>query len=753
MREWAAVREKFHRNRVLGTKAAASALAWSGISMALCATPAVAVSGTTVTDSTLAYTAQIVVGDHDRGCSGVLVDPEWLLTAASCFADNPAASLSVSPGKPRLKTTATIGRSDLSSSDGAAREVVQLVPRSDRDVVLARLSRPVTNVAPVALATKAPAAGEELKFAGYGRTKTEWAPLKLHSGALTVDSAVGTTAAVTGKDGASTCMGDSGGPVVRTADGTPQLVALTSQSFQSGCLGIDAAETRTGGISARVDDLVSWVNSTTGATRITDFNCDGAEDIAIADPKASVGGDDGAGVVRIVYGNNKGTTEINQDLDWVSGGAEAGDWFGETIATTDHNEDGCTDLIVGTPSEDLGDSTDAGMVDVLYGAPSGIGTGSVKSTHFEQDSGTGAIAGSSPETGDRMGQALAAGTTTSGEPFLVIGAPGEAIGSVPKAGIAFYVRDSTSIGITTANVGITQDSTGVPGSVEANDGFAGSIAADANHIAIGASGEAIGTDTNAGNVAVFSHKLNSEGRPTPLFGLDQDLDTVSGGSEAGDQFGKSLAMVPYRPSGASAATDSILAVGAPGEDLDIDGVSKADTGNVLTFRVTAAGTFTEMNNYDSGTASDDVTGTSEAGDHFGQTLTAINTAPRAVSTAATMKLAVGIPGEAVGTAAKAGAITTFSLIGSPGANDRWIEAANSGIPGKPGADQQLGASLHFTGTRLYVGMPYGPSSYGALHALPLSNVTAGGTNAAITTYQPGQGGLPAAGARFGYAAR
>lgn len=35
----------------------------------------------------------------------------------------------------------------------------------------------------------------------------------------------------------------------------------------------------------------------------------------------------------------------------------------------------------------------------------------------------------------------------------------------------------------------------------------------------------------------------------------------------------------------------------------------------------------------------------------------------------------------------------------------------------------------------------------------MSNVTAGGTVAAVTTYQPGQGGLPATGARFGLAAR
>ncbi|CAM5718719.1 hypothetical protein SVIOM342S_10528 [Streptomyces violaceorubidus] len=109
-----------------------------------------------------AYAAQIIVGDHDRGCSGVLVDSDWLLTAASCFAENPAESLTVPAGKPALTTTATIGRADLTGTGGAVRTVVELVPRTDRDVVLARFNRPVTNVTPVALATAAPTTGEEL---------------------------------------------------------------------------------------------------------------------------------------------------------------------------------------------------------------------------------------------------------------------------------------------------------------------------------------------------------------------------------------------------------------------------------------------------------------------------------------------------------------------------------------------------------------------------------------------------------------
>jgi V8-like Glu-specific endopeptidase len=235
--------------------------------LALYAAPASAVSGpaSAASDTTYAYTAQIIVGDHHHGCSGVLVDAEWVLTAASCFADDPAGGLTVAAGAPKTAVTAVVGRTDLTGTQGAERRVVELVPRTDRDVVLARLSRPVTNVTPVALATAAPAAGEELKFAGYGRSKDEWAPLTLHTGAYAVETAAATSATVNGKDGVAACMGDSGGPVVRVTNGTAALAGLISQSYQGGCYGIDAAETRTGGIAARVDDLGSWVSSKVGA--------------------------------------------------------------------------------------------------------------------------------------------------------------------------------------------------------------------------------------------------------------------------------------------------------------------------------------------------------------------------------------------------------------------------------------------------------------------------------------------------------
>ncbi|MGW2052315.1 trypsin-like serine protease [Streptomyces sp. NPDC001840] len=705
--------------------------------------PAAAVTGPAAADTTYAYTAQLIVGDHDRGCSGVLVDREWLLTAASCFAANPAASLDVPAGKPQKKTTATIGRSDLTSNAGAVRDIVELVPRTDRDMVLARLNRPVTNVTPITLATTAPTTGEELKLAGFGRTKTEWAPLNLHTGAFSVDASTATSATLTGKDGVAACQGDTGGPLVRVTGGTPQLAALSSQSYQGGCFGTDATETRTGGIVTRVDGLGDWAAARTSATRLTDFNCDGAEDVAAGDPKASVAQLSEAGLVKVVYGAGKGSVTLHQDLSYVPGEAEADDEFGSALAVVDHDEDGCTDLVVGTPLEDVGTTVDAGWVTVLYGSPDGLGLGKA-ALNLEQGTGTGAILERPSQADDRMGAALAAGRTATGEPYLLIGAPGKNLKGFVDAGLAYYLRGSVS-------VSIHQDSPGVVGVIGADDEFGASVAGSPNHIAIGSPGETVGTSADAGAVTILKHEVNADGIPAPVATVDQDSDGISDAGEPGDRFGESLSMVAYRPAGATAASDSILAVGTPGETLWVGTNSFPQAGQVSTLRVTATGTVSEQATIHQGV--EGVNGASAAGDGFGTQVAAANTAPNATGTASTMLLAVGVPGKEVGTATDAGVVQTFSLLGAPGDSDHWIEAGNErGLPGTPGASQLVGKYMNATGTHLWIGMPHGPAERGAVHGLPWANAM-GGTGATVITYQPGLNGLPLTGKAFGMVIR
>ncbi|MCC2279117.1 trypsin-like serine protease [Streptomyces sp. ET3-23] len=235
--------------------------------------PAHAVVGDAAKDGQYAFTAKIDIGDGKRSCTGALVESQWVLTAASCFADDPSQGFRITGGAPKQKATVTVGRTDLSTETGTSTEAVELVPRGDRDLVLVKLAKPVSGVAPVAVGTTAPRQGEELRVSGYGRTKDEWAAVRLHTGSFTVGSVSGSTIELTGKSaGAAVCKGDSGGPAFREKDGRFELVGINSTSLQGGCWGSDEAETGTAAVDARVDDVADWVQQTYSRTLLTRSN-------------------------------------------------------------------------------------------------------------------------------------------------------------------------------------------------------------------------------------------------------------------------------------------------------------------------------------------------------------------------------------------------------------------------------------------------------------------------------------------------
>ncbi|MFF3005559.1 FG-GAP-like repeat-containing protein [Kitasatospora sp. NPDC057940] len=257
------------------------------------------------------YVAKLDIGG--RGCTGTLVDPRWVLTTASCFADNPAQSLTIPAGAPKKKTTATIGRGDLNGTGGHTTDIVELVPRTDRDLVMARLDLPAYGITPVAVASTAPVQGEELKVTGYGRTRTEWVPAAPHTAAFSVGAVEATGIDVTAKApvDATVCLGDAGGPAVREVGGKAEVVAVTSRSWQGGCL--TATEPRTGAYETRVDDLGPWITALqgrrsaaayeagTGRLRFADFDGDGKPDYLTVEDSGAVkvwlnrGGDQAGG--------------------------------------------------------------------------------------------------------------------------------------------------------------------------------------------------------------------------------------------------------------------------------------------------------------------------------------------------------------------------------------------------------------------------------------------------------------------------
>lgn len=225
--------------------------------VALATTPAQGLVGNPVTlDDSYSFTAQLRIGTGEqiRTCSGALIAPQWIATAASCFAANPSQGGPVEAGAPTLRTVATIGRADLSATSGGhVSEVTELVPRAGRDLVLARLATPAAGIRPVPLASTPPVAGETLTVAGYGRTRTEWVPDRLHAASFDVNTVDPTTLGITGRTADDAiCKGDSGGPVLRERDGVEELVGVSSRSWQGGCLGVN--ETRNGAVVARTDD-------------------------------------------------------------------------------------------------------------------------------------------------------------------------------------------------------------------------------------------------------------------------------------------------------------------------------------------------------------------------------------------------------------------------------------------------------------------------------------------------------------------
>ncbi|WP_374773943.1 integrin alpha [Streptomyces sp. NBC_01310] len=473
----------------------------------------------------------------------------------------------------------------------------------------------------------------------------------------------------------------------------------------------------------------------------SDFNGDGIRDTAIADPEATANGISKAGLVHIVYGGGKGVLELTQEAA-KSGGSEPGDQFGYSMAVYDADLDGCSDLAIGTPYEDVGTGSgiDAGRIVVVHGSPTGLAAGKATAEYVQ---GAGLISAIGSESYDWTGYSLAAGKTSAGVPFLVGGVPGEDVGTTVDAGAFLYISGSTTM---TATL-VTQDTTNagaVPDAKEEYDRFGTTVAATATHLAVGSPGEAQGTIAEAGAVTIFSHALTA-GYPKPLSVITQDTPNVLGACETGDGFGRALTATSYRAAGATGTTESLLAVGIPGEDLS----TTVDAGAVQVFKIDAAGAYTELAWIDQNTT--DVGGESEAGDYFGQRVAAFNTAPTSTSTGANVRLAVGVPGEdSVSGLADRGMVHMFGMLGPPGDSDKLLEP---GSEIKTPSAERLYAGMSIGGgsAGLYVGMPYGPAEGRAVYLFPW---TISGTGGAPTeTFKPGEGGLPADRNTFGTVVR
>jgi hypothetical protein len=460
-----------------------------------------------------------------------------------------------------------------------------------------------------------------------------------------------------------------------------------------------------------------------------DFDGDGVRDTVIADPQATVAGKPTAGAVYTVSGATGAVRALDQNLPEVPDVAEEGDGFGHAVAVYDANRDGCADLAVSAPYEDTtagsGTLEGTGGVWILFGSPSGLARGPA-AVPLAQGSGS---VGDAPEVADYFGYSLAAGATAAGEPYLVIGVPGEDAGPLYEAGAVHYLRGS-------AGVILVQGTGGVPGTAEQEDRFGYAVAGSPSHIAVGVPGEGIGTAGWAGAVDVFTHEIVSG---SLRFGAElyQGAPGVSRQATADDQFGRSVALAAYRPAGADPA-GSLLAVGAPGEDTVVDAILREDAGVVHRFHLTGTGV-TEL---------PAITYESEDGDGLGEQVVLVNTDPTAESTAQNVWLAIGTPGEDRNTGTDAGVVRVFPAAASPLPESVLVERGGGRLPGSPTNGELLGLAVG--GNRQYL-LVASPFTARTVWAIPWSSLATGSAIPAHT-WQAGQGGFPA-GVTFGGALR
>jgi hypothetical protein len=306
-------------------------------------------------------------------------------------------------------------------------------------------------------------------------------------------------------------------------------------------------------------------------------------------------------------------------------------------ARVDFNDDGFTDLGVGAPGEDVGAATDAGALNVMYGSAGGLQASA--DVFFQGSRGV----GGSLEDNDRFGAAVAKGDFNDDGIFdLAVGAPGEAVGSDTAAG-AVNVLNGSSGGLTGGPL-FTQ------ANAETGDGFGAALAAGdfdddgVFDLAIGAPGETVGGRAFAGAVSVFNGPPSGLANERLLF---QGTAGIPGSPESFDQFGGAVA-----PTDSNGIGQWDLAVGVPGEDLGPD--ENAGVVNLLAGSAGGPGggtLVTQANPEDF-----DNFGSAIAGGFFLHDFD-LN---------GFFDLAVGAPGETVGAAAAAGAVSVFNAFGGGG---------------------------------------------------------------------------------------
>ncbi len=202
-----------------------------------------------INEDDVAVVALTVNGHYNAFCSGTLISPTVVLTAAHCLPPNAETVERIEDVMVRFGTDVYDPFASLAVTEAWIHPAFGENGLED-DIALLRLEDRAT-VMPIPAALSAPARGDEVRIVGYGITRAEIGGIR-RSGTASV-AWTGEINILLEPAPSAICFGDSGGPTIASIDGRESVVGVHSHLGTGECGGM--------GVDTRVDPYLDFLRA------------------------------------------------------------------------------------------------------------------------------------------------------------------------------------------------------------------------------------------------------------------------------------------------------------------------------------------------------------------------------------------------------------------------------------------------------------------------------------------------------------